>query len=412
MKITLLLWSRIYFKRIYITGAKHVPQDRPVFLASNHANGFLDGVMVSALLLRKPTYIFVRGDVFKKKWANFLLRSLKLIPIFRARDGEARENLANNNRSFDQVYEKFKKDKVVLIFPEADAQLEKHLRPLKKGMSRIIADMQSRENGDMEVAIVPFGLNYTHFKHHRNEMMLSFQAPVYLKDYEEEGGNQRAALNRLTKDVESKIRSEMVDINKGDEEVTETALRIVRQERSESIFRFWIRSRARLAAEQKATELVKQSSEDSELRAQLKTYQNSLDELGAKEVGTKPVKLWQWLFLLVFIIPSSISWLVMRWGLHFGKKLVDKRVKKDELYESVYFGLGLFHNWLLVLIGYPVVGILWGWKGLLAWFVFRWLSIPYQQCMDIWSQAVNNRKWKAASNETRLLREALVKQVV
>ncbi len=412
VKITLLLFQRIYFKRIYISGAKKIPLDRPVFLASNHSNGFLDGVMVSALLMPKPTRIFVRGDVFRKSMANFVLRSLKLIPIYRARDGEARENLANNNRSFDQLYEEFKKDRIVLIFPEADAQIEKRLRPLKKGMSRIIADMQSRDNGKMEVAVVPFGLNYTHYKSYRNEMILSFQDPVYLKDYMEEGGNERAALNRLTKDVENKIRQEMVDINHGDEEITETALRIVRREREESILRFWIRSRDRLTAEQKATELVKAAEDESTLRSNLKRYQGYLNEHGIKEVGTKPLKFWQWIFMILLFVPTYLSWNLTRWGLVYGKKLVDAKVKKDELYESIYFGIGLAWNWILVLVGFPLIGIFFGWKGIVFWIVFRWLSVPYQHVRELWHQFVHYRRWKAAPQEVKDLRSQLVKTIL
>lgn len=411
VKITLLLYQRIYFKRIYISGAKHVPQDHPVFLASNHSNGFLDGVMVSALLLKKPTYIFVRGDVFKKKWANFLLRSLKLIPIYRARDGDARENLAANNRSFDQLYEEFKKNHVVLIFPEADAQVEKRLRPLKKGMSRIISDMQSRDDGNMEVAVVPFGLNYTHYKNYRNEMMLSFQPPVYLKDYLGEGENERVGLNKLTKDVEKRIKSEMVDINEGDDEITETALRILRRERSEWLIRFWIRSKERLSAEIRVADKIKASEEGSALRKKLVQYQEQLDNNKVLEEGTKPVKLWQWLFLLVFIVPSSLSWVVMRMGLHYGKKFVDQRVKKEELYESIYFGIGLAHNWMLVLIGYPVFAVVWGWQGVLAWFVFRWFSIPFQHCREIWIQFVNHNRWRKVGQEVKALRKELVTEL-
>jgi 1-acyl-sn-glycerol-3-phosphate acyltransferase len=411
VKITLLLFQRIYFKRIYITGAKKIPQDRPVFLASNHSNGFLDGVMVSALLMPKPTRIFVRGDVFKKSMANFFLRSLKLIPIYRARDGEARENLANNNRSFDQLYEEFKKDRIVLIFPEADAQIEKRLRPLKKGMSRIIADMQSREDGTMEVAVVPFGLNYTHYKSYRNELIISFQEPVYLKDYMDDGGNERAALNRLTKDVEHKIREEMVDINQGDEGVTETALRIVRRERSESILKFWIRSRDRLTAEQKATALVK-DSEDNKLRRSLERYQGFLDEHGVKEVGTKPLKLWQWLYMIILFVPTYLSWNLTRWGLVYGKKLVDAKVKKDELYESIYFGVGLAWNWILVLIGFPVMAVLFGWKGIVFWIVFRWLSVPYQHVREFWYQVIHHRRWKNVPKEAKDIRASLVERLM
>lgn len=367
--------------------------------------------MVSALIFPKATRIFVRGDVFGKSWANFLLRSLKLIPIYRARDGESRQNAISNNRSFDQLYEEFKKNRLVLIFPEADAKIEKRLRPLKKGMARMIIDMQSRDDGSMKVAVVPFGLNYTHFKRHRNELMLSFAKPVYLDDYIEEGGSERTAFNKMTLDVAERIKAEMVDVNEGDEEITETALRIIRSERSEPILQFWFRSNERLRAEITASNFIKHSKEESAIRKKLQAYQEALNHAGATEIGSKPLKFWQYLFLLVFIVPASLSWLVMRWGLFFGKKLVDAKVKLDELYESIYFGVGLAYNWILILIGYPVFGILYGWKGIVGWFIFRWLSIPYQHCIDFIEQFNSNRKFKQASETLVPLRNQIIEEL-
>ena len=132
IKFSLLLYSRIYFKRIYIYGASNIPQDKPVFLASNHSNGFLDGTMVSALLFPKATRIFVRGDVFGPGWANFLLRSLKLIPIYRARDGDSRQNAKSNNRSFDQLYEEFQKNRIVPHFSRGGCTNRKTITPIEK----------------------------------------------------------------------------------------------------------------------------------------------------------------------------------------------------------------------------------------------------------------------------------------
>ena len=411
IKFSLLLYSRIYFKRIYIYGASNIPQDKPVFLASNHSNGFLDGTMVSALLFPKATRIFVRGDVFGPGWANFLLRSLKLIPIYRARDGDSRQNAKSNNRSFDQLYEEFQKNRIVLIFPEADAQIEKRLRPLKKGMARMIIDMQSRDDGKMEVAVVPFGLNYTHYKRHRNELMISFSTPVYLKDYVVEGETEREAFNKMMLDVGERIKREMVDVNQGDEAITETALRIIRKERSEPILKFWFRSNERLRSEIAVSEQIKASDKNSELRKAITAYQTALDTYKTKEEGSKPLKFWQYLFILVFIIPSSLSWLVMRWGLFFGKRLVEAKVKLDELYESIYFGVGLAYNWIMVIVGYPLFGILFGWKGFIGWFVFRWLSIPYQHCMDMLQQFRAARNWRKSNGELDSLRETVLSQL-
>ena len=60
----------------------------------------------------------------------------------------------------------------------------------------------------MEVAVVPFGLNYTHYKRHRNELMISFSTPVYLKDYVVEGETEREAFNKMTLDVGERIKRE------------------------------------------------------------------------------------------------------------------------------------------------------------------------------------------------------------
>ncbi|MFT5723474.1 MAG: 1-acyl-sn-glycerol-3-phosphate acyltransferase [Bacteroidia bacterium] len=411
IKFSLLLYTRIYFKRVYISGASNIPKNKPVFLASNHSNGFLDGTMVSSLLFPRATRIFVRGDVFGPGWANFLLRGLKLIPIFRARDGATRQNAIGNNASFDQLYKEFQKNRVVLIFPEADAQIEKRLRPLKKGMSRMIVDMQSRGDRDMEVAVVPLGLNYTHYKSHRSEIMISFSTPIYLKDYLGEDGNERIAYNNMTEDVGRRIKSEMVDINQGDEKITETALRLVRQEQSEPIVGFWFHSNERLKREIAASDKVKHSAEDSALRLALTKYQNTLDSNNVSEVGSKKLKIWQYIFWFIFIIPSSLSWLIMGWGLYFGQKVVDAKIKKDELYESVYFGVGLAYNWILVMVGYTIFGILFGWYGLLGWFIYRWLSIPYQHCMDFWDQFKMSRRWSKSKLELETLRATVLTEL-
>ncbi len=207
IKFTILLYSRIYFKRVYISGTEHIPKDQPVFLASNHSNGFMDGTMVSALIFPKSTRIFVRGDVFRKGLGKFYTAEPEIDSNLIGQEMATPEPIETETTEvLTNCTQEFKKNRIVLIFPEADAQIEKRLRPLKKGMARMIIDMESRGDKDMEVAVVPFGLNYTHYKRHRNELMISFSKPVYLKDYLEEGGSERAAYNALTTDVGERIR--------------------------------------------------------------------------------------------------------------------------------------------------------------------------------------------------------------
>jgi len=176
--------------------------------------------------------------------------------------------------------------------------------------------------------------------------------------------------------------------------------------------KFRFRTRNRLAAEQKAANLIKGSDQNSEIRKNLVEYQELLDKSELKEIGTKPLKVWQWAFLVLLTIPSTLSWFVTKWGLYFGKKLVEKKVKKDELYESIYYGVGLAHNLLMIYIGYPVVAILWGWKGVLAWFLIRVFSISYQHCSEFWEQHVQHRRWKKGPNRLKELREKVVDTIL
>jgi hypothetical protein len=121
-------------------------------------------------------------------------------------------------------------------------------------------------------------------------------------------------------------------------------------------------------------------------------------------VGSRSVKLWEYTFWLIFIIPSSLSWLITRWGLFFGKRLVDAKVKKNELYESIYFGVGLAYNWILMLVGYPLCALFFGWWGIVGWFIFRWLSIPYQHCREIMAHFLARKAWKKNADELDTLR--------
>lgn len=148
--------------RIYSGKQPAVPESwrrfkGPLLIAANHPNSFLDAIIVSSIF-HQPVYALARGDVFKKKWIIRILHSLKILPVYRIREGA--DKLMDNYETFDNCIDIFRKNGVVLIFSEGLCVNEWHLRPLKKGTARLA--LQAWEQG-IPLTILPLGINYSNF---------------------------------------------------------------------------------------------------------------------------------------------------------------------------------------------------------------------------------------------------------
>jgi len=124
VKITLPL----YYRRVNVTGKEKLPLDKPVLLAVNHQNAFLDAVLVT-YQLKKQAYFLTRSDAFKNPVMAKILKALNLVPIYRSQDGTG---VKNNAEIFNWCYQSLAENKWVLIFPEGTCEPHKHMYPLKK----------------------------------------------------------------------------------------------------------------------------------------------------------------------------------------------------------------------------------------------------------------------------------------
>ena len=134
---------RIFVRKLHLDGLENYPKDKPVFLAVNHPNSFLDGVVLEAHFKRR-IYTLVRGDVFNKPLPNYILRGLRLLPIFRARDAAAERARKGNEQTSEEVYQLLKKNRTVLIFAEGVSYPEKAVRALKKGTGRMAIEWMKK----------------------------------------------------------------------------------------------------------------------------------------------------------------------------------------------------------------------------------------------------------------------------
>lgn len=154
--VRLGLW--IFAPQIHIRNKSILAKKGPLLVVVNHPDSFLDAIIIGAYYPRKMHFL-ARGDVFRKPLFGFLLRSIGMIPIHRAREG--REHLHLNAGTFDASVDVLAKGDGILIFIEGICLLTHALQPYKKGATRILEAAQQR---GIQPMVHVIGIAYNDFK--------------------------------------------------------------------------------------------------------------------------------------------------------------------------------------------------------------------------------------------------------
>ncbi len=203
---------RVYFGKVYIDGLEKVPKDKPLILAANHQSAFIEPVLLGGIM-SFPVHFITRGDIFVKRFMWFF-KSTNQIPIFRFQDGFS--SMKKNMDSFQYVYDALKKGARVIIFCEGHMKWEKKLHSLQLGAARMAlgAYMQDR---DLDIYVVPIGINYEDHLTFRRYVKISFAEPIRLKDHTADvDKSQRQALKSVTEELGKRLKPEVIHIGTED----------------------------------------------------------------------------------------------------------------------------------------------------------------------------------------------------
>ena len=161
---------KIYFSSLIVEGREHIPKKGAVLFTANHQNAFLDALLLVSHNGRK-THFVARAEVFKKPIFKWLLSLINMMPIYRIRDGW--QSLQHNEAIFRACYEILGKKETLLIFPEGNHGFDRRLRPLSKGFTRIAFGAMT-EHPDLELQIVPLGINYEKHQAFRSKVRIRY----------------------------------------------------------------------------------------------------------------------------------------------------------------------------------------------------------------------------------------------
>lgn len=209
----------IYFKRSKIKNAKSIKVKGPVIIAMNHPNAFMDPIAFTTLVFPPRVRYLARGDAFKKGIVTTLLESFGIIPIFRIQDG-GKEGLKKNDETYDRVNTLLKNNQKIIIFAEGLCIQERRLRPLKKGVPRMVFGAMDAHNLK-DLTVVPVGINYTDPSQFRGTIFCNVGEPIKISDYISAYKEAPAkTMNQFLADLAPRMKELIININhKHNEEV-------------------------------------------------------------------------------------------------------------------------------------------------------------------------------------------------
>ena len=165
----------------------------------NHQNSFMDALLVVSTNW-KYTFFLTRAQAFNTAFMRWFLENLNMLPVYRVRDGMS--SVTKNNAIFERCIRMLKKNYAVLVFAEANHNLNRRIRPLSKGFTRIAFDAEQKNNWDLNLQIIPVGVNYTRHRESRNDVTVVYGDPIPMKQYQELfEQDKRKAANVLKNDV-------------------------------------------------------------------------------------------------------------------------------------------------------------------------------------------------------------------
>lgn len=213
----------IHYRKIYLVEKENLPKNEPVILASNHQNALMDALAVNHPI--KGFNVFLaRSDIFGKTFIAIILRFIKIMPIYRIRDGAS--NLQKNSEIFENAVKVLKYNRRLAMFPEGNHSGIRRMRPLKKGISRIAFQAAGHMDFSRNIKIVPVGLDYTDFEKFRQKLVVHFGQPLNLADYYQfYRENEQKAMTQLVRDLRNRIRPLMLNIPSKDFYYTSEQLR-------------------------------------------------------------------------------------------------------------------------------------------------------------------------------------------
>ncbi|HEX8394351.1 MAG TPA: lysophospholipid acyltransferase family protein [Longimicrobium sp.] len=166
-----------FFRRVDVQGRERVPVRGPVLLVSNHANAFVDPLLMITAL-RRPVSLTAKSTLRRNPLLAPLIRALNVIEFHRGQDRAEGADPSRNVDAMAACRRRLAEGGAVCIFPEGVSHSDPALRPFRTGAARIALDYLAQASPGATLSIVPVGLHYEEKERFRSAAGVVFGAPL------------------------------------------------------------------------------------------------------------------------------------------------------------------------------------------------------------------------------------------
>ncbi|MBJ2175136.1 1-acyl-sn-glycerol-3-phosphate acyltransferase [Aureibaculum sp. A20] len=203
VKVSISTGLFFYYKKIVVKGKSNIPRKGAVLMVANHKNALIDPLLIATTSPR-DIHFLTRASAFKIGLVKWILSTVNMLPIYRLRDGK--QALAKNEAIFNYCFDLFNKRRSLLIFPEGTHDIRRWVRPLSKGFTRIAFGVFEK-HPNVQLFIIPVGLNYTNADKFGESVSIYYGKPVLANDFYDKNDFNSSA--QKLKDVVSEKMKEL-----------------------------------------------------------------------------------------------------------------------------------------------------------------------------------------------------------
>jgi 1-acyl-sn-glycerol-3-phosphate acyltransferase len=329
---------KFYFKQWQVREVVPIPSG-PVIFVSNHQNAFLDAVLIVCSSYRNPWFL-TRANVFTNSFAKKVLTWMQMSPVYRFRDGFS--TLRKNDEVIDNCVQLLTQQQSIAIFGEGNHNDQWYLRPLQKGFARIALAAEEKNNWELNLKIVPVGIQYESHTDFRSRVLVSFGSPISVKENYNSTLSAQENSEMLIQETSKGIKSLILHID---------------HDHYLPKFNYWRKHR------EIKTDLIEQLKSDQKLVDDY-THSDSIStsKEEKKQTWWNPIRVYE----SINHFPSRI---IVRW-------VLQNKVKDPQFIGSIKFALGMF---LVPLFYFIQTGLCFAvsqsWPISLAYFVSLPLSV-------------------------------------
>ena len=363
----------LFYRKIDIIGAKDVPDSGPVIFAPNHQNALMDALAILCTKDRQPVFV-ARADIFQKPLIIAILNFLRILPIYRKRDGGNSSD--NNQETFDLILKVLHSEHAVGIMPEGTHNKIKRLRTLQKGIFRLAMQAQEAFGNSPMVKIVPVGLEYTNTNKFRSNVTVKYGKAIEMSDfYDLYVENHARAFKQMQDTLSEKMREGMIDIANDRHYNEIERLRVLYQQQAARRLGLDCRkAEQRLQAQQKIVAALQEydqtnPDEMSALCLTVKDYLAIIDRYDLRDWVVErqpysPISLLARSVLSLFGLPFWILGMLFNYIPYKLSAFASRKIKDPQFISSVQFvaGLVLYPLYYLIMMVLLVIFVpcIWG----------------------------------------------------